>query len=104
MKYYRLFYSNETDFSEVFQLKKFLRKNHLESKVSLCPFIKASDALPQLSQFSVVFSQQLAEQGVVLPLKLRYTLLVVDDAQDARNVVFVKGRSNIESYLQTNLL
>lgn len=104
MKIYKLYYSNESDFSEVFELKKFIKKNNLESKIARYPYIKGSDALTQLSQFTVMFSQQLADQNVTLPLKLRYTLLVVEDTEDVRKVDFVKGRADIESYLQTNLL
>lgn len=104
MKIYKLYYSNESDFSEVFELKKFIKKNNLESKIVRYPYINGSDALTQLSQFTVMFSQQLADQNVVLPLKLRYTLLVVEDTEDVRKVDFVMNRDNIESYLQTNLL
>jgi hypothetical protein len=104
MKIYKLYYSNESDFSEVFEIKKFIRKNNLESVIGRYPYIKGSDALSQISQFTVMFSQQLADQNVVLPLKLRYVLLVVADTEDVRNVVFVKGTSDIQSYLQTNLL
>tara|TARA_S200002703_G_scaffold103553_1_gene89816 strand:- start:124 stop:438 length:315 start_codon:yes stop_codon:yes gene_type:complete len=104
MKMYKLYYSNESDFSEVFELKKFIRRNNLESKISRYPYINGSDALSQLSQFTVMYSQQLADQNIILPLKLRYTLLVVEDSEDVRNVDFVKGRADIESYLQTNLL
>lgn len=104
MKIYKLYFSNESDFSEVFELKKFIKKNNLESKIARLPYIKGSDALAQLSQFNVMYSQQLADQNVVLPLKLRYTLLVVEDTEDIRNVRFVMGRSDIQSYLQTNLL
>lgn len=104
MKNYRLYYSNESDFSEVFELKKFIKKNNLDTKITRFPYVKGSDALTQLSHFSVMFSQQLADQNVVLPLKLRYVLLVVEDTEDVRKVDFVIGRNNIETYLQTNLL
>lgn len=104
MKVYKLYYSTESDFSEVFELKKFIRKNNLQSTINYLPYLKASDALTQLSSFTVMYSQQLADQSVTLPLKLRYVLLVVDDTEDARKISFVKGRSDIETYLQTNLL
>ena len=104
MKIYKLYFSNESDFSEVFELKKFIKKNNLERIIARFPYVKGSDAIRQMSYFTSTFSTQLAEQDIVLPLKLRYVLLVIEDTSDARNVKFVMGRSDIESYLQTNLL
>lgn len=104
MKHYKLFYSNECDAVEVYRLRKFIADNNLLSKIQIYQYIKASDAVQQITHMNTFYDRQLAEQSVVLPLKLRYFLLAEEDSDDARVVKFIKGKDEIVTYLQTNLL
>jgi hypothetical protein len=62
------------------------------------------DGIATITHLNNLFFKQLADQSVVLPLKLRYFLLVEKDTEDMRLVKFVVGKDNIISYLQENLL
>jgi len=104
MKTYKLYYSNECNPIEVFELKKFLRKNKLDSRVMPYIYLNGTDAVQQITHINSVFDVQLAEQSVVLPVKLRYFLLVEEDSDDIRRTKFVKDKDNIIAYLQSNLL
>jgi hypothetical protein len=103
MKTYKLYYSNECDPMETFEIKKFLRNNKL-NQVALYPYLTGSAAIQQITHINNVFDRQLAEQSIVLPAKLRYFLLVEEDTEDFRLTKFVKDKDNIIAYLQSNLL
>lgn len=104
MKTYKLYYSNECDSIETFQLKNFIARNGLSGKIQLYLYHKGSDAVQQITHLNSVFDRQLAEQSVVLPLKLRYFLLLEEDSDDLRLAKFIKGKDAILAYLQENLL
>ena len=104
MKTYKLFYSNECNAIELFELKRFLKINNLDSQVMLYPYLKGSDAVQQITHLNSVFDRQLAEQSVSLSVKLRYFLLIEEDSDDIRQCKFVKDKDNIIDYLQSNLL
>lgn len=104
MKNYKLYYSNECDPVETYQLKKFLANNNLLNTVQLYLYHKGSDAIQQMTYLNTYYDRQLAEQSVILPVKLRYFLLIEEDSEDIRAIKFIKGKDEIETYLQTNLL
>lgn len=104
MKTYKLYYSTECDPIETFQLMNFFKRNGLDTKIQRYPYLSGSDAIQQITHLNSVFDRQLAEQSVVLPVKLRYFLLVEEDTEDFRLNKFVKGKDSIISYLQTNLV
>lgn len=104
MKTYRLYFSNECDNMEIYQLKNFITRNNLTGQISYFLYNKGSDAVTQMTHFNNVFSKELAEQSVVLPVKLRYFLLVEVDSDDQRLNKFIKGKDAILAYIQENLL
>jgi hypothetical protein len=104
MKTYKLYYSNECNPIDVFEIKRFLKKNKLDSQVMPYLYLNGNDAIQQMTHLNSVFDRQLAEQSVVLPVKLRYFLLVEEDINDIRQTKFVKDKDNIIAYLQSNLL
>jgi len=104
MKTYKLYYSNECDPIETFELKKFLKRNNLDSLVMQYLYLKGNDAVQQMTHINSYFDRQLAEQSITLPVKLRYFLLVEEDTDDLRLTKFVKDKDSIITYLQSNLL
>ena len=103
MKTYKLYYSAESNSLDVYEIKKFLKRNKI-SNVTFYPYIKGSDAVAQISHLNVFFDRQLAEQSITLSTKLRYVLLIVEDSENVYNIEFYKGKDDILTYLQTNLL
>lgn len=104
MKHYKLFYSNECDVMEAYRLRKFIADNNLWSRIQLYHYHKGSDAVQQMTHLNTFYDRQLVEQSVTLPVKLRYFLLVEEDSDDVRVIKFIKGKDEIVTYLQTNLL
>ena len=104
MKYYQLFYSFECDSVETYELKKFIRRNNLNYKIDFMPFRDGKDGIKTITHLTNVYFQELAEQSLVLPLKLRYFLLLETDSEDKRLATFVMGKDNIISYLPETLL
>ena len=104
MKNYKLYYSNECNPVESYQLKKFITDNGLQNTIQMYLYHKGSDAIQQMTYLNTYHDRQLAEQSVILPVKLRYFLLVEEDSEDIRAIKFIKGKDEIETYIQTNLL